>query len=189
MNWFQDITGQPGFSEARIVSTKLDMSNRPLLTRLYQLGILDSVPEQISVSDLIRQVKIAQRLFDVLDDGILRSTSLQAFNLPLRHRIAEMKQALNYLRWLEPAKQSSVLVLNIPAAWLMVYEKGQVILDSKVIVGKRATPTPTLSSTISEVILYPYWMVPNKIATRELLPSIKRNIGFLAAGNYQVINK
>ena len=189
MNWFQDITGQPGFSEARIVSTKLDMSNRPLLTRLYQLGILDSVPEQIPVSDLIRQVKIAQRLFDVLDDGILRSTSLQAFNLPLRHRIAEMKQALNYLRWLEPAKQSSVLVLNIPAAWLMVYEKGQVILDSKVIVGKRATPTPTLSSTISEVILYPYWMVPNKIATRELLPSIKRNIGFLEAGNYQVINK
>ena len=189
MNWFQDITGKPGFSEARIVSTKLDQSNRPLLTRLYQLGVLDSIPDRISVSDLVRQVKIAQRLFDVLDDGILRSTSLQAFNLPLKYRIAEMKQALNYLRWLEPAKQGSVLLLNIPSAWLMVYDKGQVILDSKVIVGKRATPTPTLSSTISEVILYPYWMVPYKIATRELLPSIKRNIGFLEAGNYQVINK
>jgi murein L,D-transpeptidase YcbB/YkuD len=189
MNWFQDIISQPGFSEVRIVSTKMDMSNKPLLTRLYQLGVLDSLPERIAVSDLIRQVKIAQRLFDVLDDGILRSTSLQAFNRPLIHRIAELKLGLNYLRWLEPAKQGSVLLLNIPAAWLMVYDQGQVILDSKVIVGKRATPTPTLTSTISEVILYPYWMVPYKIATRELLPSIKRNIGFLEAGNYQVINK
>jgi len=54
--------------------------------------------------------------------------------------------------------------------------------------GKPATPTPTLTSTITEVILYPYWNVPNKIATREILPSIKRDIGFLNRGNYQVLN-
>jgi len=39
------------------------------------------------------------------------------------------------------------------------------------------------------VILYPYWHVPYSIATRELLPSIKRNPGFIDAGNYQVLNK
>ena len=39
------------------------------------------------------------------------------------------------------------------------------------------------------MILYPYWNVPYKIATRELLPSIKRNRGYLAANNFQVLDK
>jgi murein L,D-transpeptidase YcbB/YkuD len=63
-----------------------------------------------------------------------------------------------------------------------------VVLESKIIVGKPSTPTPLLSSRVTEVILYPYWMVPHSIATKELLPSIKRNAGYLDANGYQVIN-
>jgi murein L,D-transpeptidase YcbB/YkuD len=57
------------------------------------------------------------------------------------------------------------------------------------IVGKKTTATPTLASTVKEVILYPYWHVPYKIATRELLPRIKRNPAYIDAGNYQVLNR
>jgi murein L,D-transpeptidase YcbB/YkuD len=63
-----------------------------------------------------------------------------------------------------------------------------VIMESKVIVGKKSTPTSTLSSRITEVVLYPYWLVPKKIATHELLPIIKRNIGYLDANGFQVLN-
>jgi murein L,D-transpeptidase YcbB/YkuD len=37
--------------------------------------------------------------------------------------------------------------------------------------------------------MYPYWNVPNKIATKELLPSIKRDPAFLERNNFQVLNK
>ncbi len=94
----------------------------------------------------------------------------------------------NNLRWLDQLKQSTVLLVNIPVAALFVYCQGKIVFDSKIIVGKPATPTPTLSSSIKEVVLYSYWMVPKKIATKVLLPRIKRNPGYLSALNYQLLN-
>jgi murein L,D-transpeptidase YcbB/YkuD len=128
-------------------------------------------------------------MFDVYADGRLSSAVLSAFNVSLNRRIKELALFINYMRWMDDVKNRSFLaVLNIPAAYLFVYQDRNIILDSKVITGKPSTPTPTLSSTITEVILYPYWMVPKKIATRELLPRIKRNPGYIDAYNYQVLN-
>lgn len=189
LNWFRQVISDPGFKEARITSKNADETNKALLTRLYQLGITDTVIKTASKKIITEKIRKAQSGFDLLNDGVLRSTTLEAFNVPLKQRMKELKIALNYLRWTEQIKQTSfVLVLNIPSAYFMVYDKGSVVLDSKVIVGKPSTPTPALTSSIFQLILYPFWNVPHKIATRELLPSIKRNIGFLEAGNYQVLN-
>jgi murein L,D-transpeptidase YcbB/YkuD len=189
LNWFRKIVNDVNFKETRITSKNVDQTNKPLLIRLYQLGITDSVLKTSDRKIIIAQIRKAQSVFDLLNDGTLRSTALEAFNIPLKRRMEELKVALNYLRWTDQIKQtSSVLLLNIPSTYLMVYDKGKIVLDSKVVVGKPSTPTPTLTSTITQVILYPFWNVPHKIATRELLPSIKRNIGFLEAGNYQVLN-
>ena len=58
----------------------------------------------------------------------------------------------------------------------------------RVIVGKKSTPTPTLLSTVNEVVLYPYWHVPYSIATKEILPKLKRSARIIDDGNYQVLN-
>ncbi|RYF87522.1 MAG: hypothetical protein EON98_00115 [Chitinophagaceae bacterium] len=190
LNWFLKIINEPDFKETRIVSVKVDSSNKPLLVRLYQLGFGDSIESVPSKRGLVTKIQLAQQEFDLLSDGELRNTTLQALNTTLFQRIEELKTALNTFRWLEDIKQdSSVLLLNIPAANFFLYEKGKIMLESRVVVGKKSTPTPSLTSTITEVILYPYWTVPQKIATRELLPLIKKNIGFLKWGNYQVLDK
>jgi murein L,D-transpeptidase YcbB/YkuD len=189
MNSFRHIVDDPGFKDVKITSKNADATNKALLERFYQLGVTDSILKTPDKKVIAEKLRMAQGLFDLFNDGTLRSTALEAFNVPLKQRIEELKTALNYLRWTEQIKQtSSVLLLNIPSACLMVYDKGKIVLDSKVIVGKSSTPTPTLTSTITQVILYPFWNVPHKIATKELLPSIKRNIGFLEAGNYQILN-
>lgn len=189
LNGLRRIATASDFKDAKILSKQTDGTNKALLIRLYQLGITDSVLKTNDKKIIIGYIKKAQALFDVLNDGVLRSTSIAAFNIPLKQRINELQIALNYLRWSEQIRQtSSVLLLNIPSTYLMVFNQGKIVLDSKVIVGKPSTPTPTLTSTIAQVILYPFWNVPYKIATRELLPSIKRNTGFLEAGNYQVLN-
>lgn len=188
--WFLHVASQDNFKDAKITSKKVDQTNKSLLIRLYQFGITDSVLTTSDKRVIIDQLKKAQSLFDLLNDGVLRSTSIIAFNIPLKRRIEELKITLNYLRWIDQIKQNSfVLFLNIPSAYFMVYDRGSIVLDSKVVVGKATTHTPTLTSKITEVILYPYWNVPNKIATRELLPAIKRNVGYIDANNFQVLNK
>jgi L,D-transpeptidase YcbB len=104
--------------------------------------------------------------------------------------LQQLNTALNYYRWLYCiTEQQPTIVVNIPATVLKVYYNRQVLLETRIIAGKPYTPTPTLSSMVNEVILYPYWHVPYSIATKELLPIIKRNPGYLDANNYQVLNE
>ncbi|MFM9911681.1 MAG: L,D-transpeptidase family protein [Chitinophagaceae bacterium] len=190
IKWFQKIIAAPNFAEVNILFKTVNQSNKALITKLYQLGIIDSINKNISDTLLVQKVKEAQRHFDLLDDGVLRTTCLKQLNIPLSVRIRQLNLSINYYRWLYCITQNtSIIVVNLPAAYLKVYRDGKTILEMKVIVGKNHTPTPTLASTISEVVLYPYWHVPLSIATKELLPYIKRSPSFLEAGNYQVLNK
>jgi L,D-transpeptidase YcbB len=181
---------EEGFADATVISNKVNTNNKPLLSRLYQLGILSSVTEAMNDSTLKQKLKEAQRLFSLMPDGILRTTLLQELNIPLAVRVKQLSISVNYYRWLHClTNNQSVIVVNIPAAYLKVYKNNTPVLEMKMIVGKRSTPTPTLASAVNEVILYPYWHVPNSIAVKELLPLIKKNPGYVDAGNYQVLDR
>lgn len=189
IGWFHSVMAGNDFREVLIRSTKATNANKELFIKLYQLGLLDSATQNLSGKELKTKIRLAQELFNLPADSILRSSLVSALNIPLRYRLEELKMALNTIRALYCIKQSStVVIVNIPSATLLVYDQGKNILDSRIIVGKRSTPTPTLSSKITDVVLYPYWMVPYSIATKEILPAVKRNIGYLDAGNYQVID-
>jgi L,D-transpeptidase YcbB len=178
-----------GFHEVRISSAKVAASNTPLVEKLFQLGIADRTAAVLTDSLLKLKIKEAQQLFNILADGVLRPTTLQELNVPIQKRLKMLQLSLNYYRWLYSlAASQSVIVVNIPATILRVYRGNHTELQMKLIVGKRSTPTPTLISTVKEVILYPYWHVPYSIATKELLPAIRANPGYIDAGNYQVLN-
>lgn len=177
------------FKEVIISSKEIDLKNSNLLYKIYQLGFLQP-GEKVDEKVLIEKVKAGQKLFDLSSDGVLGKNTLSAFNVPLHTRRDELKLALNYVRWInEIRKNGNVALLNIPSAQLLIYDTGVLIFDSRIIPGKPSTPTATLSSTINEVIVYPYWNVPHSIATKELLPHIKRSIGYLGKNNYQVLNQ
>lgn len=187
---YNKIIADSNFREQRITSSRAGIENKALLLTLFQLGFIDSVTQKLTAVELKDKIKGAQKLFNLLSDAVLRTTSLEEFNVPLAARLKELNKAINTIRWLSCISLSQkVIVVNIPSATLLVYDAGKVILESRIIVGKRSTPTPTLCSKVTEVILYPYWMVPRSIAVKELLPSIKRNIGFLDDNGYQLINQ
>lgn len=185
---FEKVIQSPAFKEERIVSNKIDPSNKPLVLKLWQLGVLDTAGG-ITDAAIGKAVQEAQRLLDLSPDGKLGPQTRQALNVSIYQRVTVLQKALNDVRWLHRFQTNSIAVINLPSAWLYVYEQEHLKYASRLVVGKKSTPTPTLSSAINEVILYPYWTVPHSIATKELLPHIKRNIGYLSANNFQVLNK
>lgn len=190
LSWYLKVISSPGFTEIKIIPDKPDNSNKPLLTKLYQLGIADAVDADLPDSVLRTKILEAQMQFSLHADGKAGSATLNELNVPISERIEQLCISLNYYRWLSCLVQDkSVIVVNIPAASLKVYRNNFVILEMRMIVGKKSTPTPTLTSTIDNVVLYPYWHVPYSIATKEILPVLKRNSGYINAGNYQVLNK
>jgi L,D-transpeptidase YcbB len=189
INRFVTVMSENEFTDITVTSNKVSRTNNHLILKLYQLGIIDSLNNSLPDSTLKQKLKEAQRQFTLPPDGTLSSNTLQQLNVPLSVRLQQLTISLNYYRWLPGFIQNqSVIVVNIPAAYLKVYQKNKILLEMRMIVGKKVTPTPTLASTVDEVILYPYWHVPYSIATKELLPHIKRNPGYIDANNYQVLN-
>jgi L,D-transpeptidase YcbB len=178
------------FKEVIITSKKVNATNQLLVTKLAQLGVLDTTVMILNDKNIKNALSECQRQFGLLHDGTLRQTSLEQLNVPIAVRLQQLNLSLNYYRWLGCIiRTQKVIVVNIPSAYLKVYERDKAILEMKMVLGKPTTRTPTLTSRINEVILYPYWHVPVSIATKELLPKIKRNINFLEEGHYQVLDK
>jgi len=189
IRWISAVIKDSSFRETTVTSQKVNTHNKPLVLKLFQLGITDSIFSNVSDSLVKQFVKEAQKQFGLLADGVMKSTFLTELNVPLSIRRKQLNLSVNYYRWLYCQIQNqSVIVVNIPAAYLKVYRDNKAILEMRMIVGKKSTPTPALTSVVNEVVLYPYWHVPYSIATKELLPAIKKNPGYIHAGNYQVLN-
>ncbi|MDJ0366509.1 L,D-transpeptidase family protein [Hymenobacter sp. H14-R3] len=95
------------------------------------------------------------------------------------------KVAVNLERWRwEPLADSGYVLINVPAYELVVVAPDSVVRRHRVVVGAPRTPTPTLSSRLTHFTLAPDWHVPRSIATQEMLPRIKQNVGYLASHNY-----
>lgn len=189
LKWLYSAMRKKDFMEVPVVITKTNNTNKSLFTRCYQLGITDTVALQLPDSLLKQLIKTAQAQFNLAADGKPGPALVRELNVPVAERIKQLNLSINDYRWLYAYTQKKpAIVVNLPAAYLKVYNNHEVMLEMKVIVGKTTTPTPTLASMVEEVVLYPYWHVPHSIATKELLPQIKRNPGFIDAGNYQVLN-
>ena len=190
ISWIVSVMSKKDFKEMRITSKKTAVENLSLFQKLYQLGFLDSANENISENRMRQKIQEAQLTFNLAVNGELSQELIRELNVPLSVRLEQLNLSVNYYRWLSCLTQKQqVIVVNIPAAYLKVYEGNKVILEMRMVVGKPSTPTFTLASTATEVILYPYWYVPLSIAVKELLPAIKRDRSLLNNSNYQVLTK
>ena len=96
-------------------------------------------------------------------------------------------KSINDYRWLHAIqKNNKIILVNLPSAKLRVWENGQPVMNMKLIVGKPATPSGTLTAVVNQLVINPYWNVPRSIMVREMLPSIKKDIDYLDRNHLEV---
>lgn len=110
-------------------------------------------------------------------------------NHPFIDSIPQLTENLNFYRYLNRFSLDKYIVINIPSAWLTVFEKDEVLLEMPIIVGTKANQTPPMASYIESIVTYPYWVPTRSIVTKELLPQIKKDINYLAMNNFEVLDK
>jgi murein L,D-transpeptidase YcbB/YkuD len=97
-----------------------------------------------------------------------------------------VRASLDRLR-LIPAKGRAIVV-DVPAAKLMMIEDGKIVDSMKVIVGKPSGATPIIASTINYVTFNPVWHIPQDIARVRVAPVvIKRGVHYLTLARYQTV--
>ncbi|MBN9009707.1 MAG: L,D-transpeptidase family protein, partial [Rhizobiales bacterium] len=63
--------------------------------------------------------------------------------------------------------------VNIPNFDLDVYSDGNVIYNTRIVVGKVDLPTPVFSDRIQFAVVNPAWSVPSSILAKEYLPALR----------------
>lgn len=157
--------------------------------RLRDEGYLPDSTSSIKVYDsaLARAVASFQSHHKLSSSGVLNSETVEAMNVPVTYRLAQIAANMERYRWMPRVLGDRYIVVNVPAFKLTAFDSGQKALEMKVIVGKdyEDKATPVFSDSMEYVIFRPYWLVTPDIAAKEIFP---RGPGFLAAMNMEEYN-
>ena len=177
-------TLRPGATDERL----------PLLSRrLVVTGDLPaaaaSTPAVAYGGELETAVKNFQSRHGLDADGIIGPATLRALNVPVQVRINQIRVNLERGRWVLDNLEDDFVIVNIGGFRAYLYRDRKPVWSTRVVVGKTYHKTPVFRSEMKYIVFNPTWTVPYSIATKEMLPAIKRDPNYLAARNFDVKNR
>jgi murein L,D-transpeptidase YcbB/YkuD len=137
------------------------------------------------LTDAVRRF---QRRYGLRDDGIVGPRTLAALNTPAAERVAQLRRALERVRWMPRDLGSHYILVNTAAFELAVVEGDRSVLGMRIIVGAPDQATPSFTATLRSLAINPYWNVPHRIARDRLLPRERQSPGYLAAGGFRLFD-
>jgi len=147
-----------------------------------RLGVAAKAGDTIYDEALADAVKAFQKKHNLQQDGIVGPGTLRALNGgPSNARAEDLIIAnLERWRWISHDLGPSHVIVNIPEFMLRLYNNGSLLWQTRIVVGKRSTPTPLLSETMKFITVNPTWNVPPSIVYREYLPALQQDPTVLA---------
>jgi murein L,D-transpeptidase YcbB/YkuD len=142
-------------------------------------------------SDSIRianAIKNFQYYHHLTEDGKVGKLTFQALQSTKKDYIQQLEMNMERWRMHDYPTDKRFAWVNIPKYELRLIEEDTLVIESRVIIGEPKHKTPLLKSTIRYFIIYPYWNVPFSIATKEILPILKRDTSYLRRKNFDVLN-
>jgi murein L,D-transpeptidase YcbB/YkuD len=152
---------------------------KKLLKRLGESGIIpvSATIDSAALADIISRY---QRSRKIKETGKLSAALVKTLNNTDREKFKRIALTLDRYKNLPEKLPEKYIWVNIPSFLMKVWQNDTLVMESKVIVGTPGTPTPVLSSEISDIVVYPTWTIPNSIILKEILPALKKNPGYLA---------
>jgi murein L,D-transpeptidase YcbB/YkuD len=167
-------------------TTPAFIDDQLLAKSLYYSGITKQVRFD-SINTKSSALFELQNQHKLTKDPQLNDSTHKALVEQLQQRYYQACLNLHRLRRLNYSG-GNYLFVNIPEFRLHVVEANKTKDVFNVIVGKKKTPTPTLSSSIEKVIANPFWTVPRSILTNEMVYKIRKDSTYLKRNGFFVIN-
>ena len=160
---------------------------KELHKRLLEAGIAPDSTGSADSAAVSREVKKYQAEHKLKVDGKPGEETIGRLNSFDYEKFRRIAITLDRYKGF-PDFPDKFLLVNIPAFALKLWDNDSVVLTSRVIVGKPATPTPLLHSAISNMITYPNWTIPQSIIKKDILPALKVNPGYLASKGFSLVD-
>lgn len=189
-------TLKPGQSSDDVITLREILYRQGLVSETAILTALDAaatdeekasaIAEARLYSDeLVDAVKKFQLQYGLEADGMVGKGTKVWLNMKPHQKAGLMALNIQRLRIIPESNGTGILV-NIPGFSLNFYLNNDVILDSKVIVGRPDRKTPIMSSALNNVVINPPWSVPTSMARKDIAPKGKEDPSYFGRKGYTV---
>lgn len=121
-----------------------------------------------------------QETHGIRPSGRVDRITLAELNITAEARLRQLRinaQRLQELNQNRPEER--YILVNVPAFQLEAVERYEVQLRHRVIVGRVGRETPNVKATVRALNFFPYWRVPDSIATLDLAPRLLKEPEYL----------
>lgn len=162
---------------------------RQILRNLKLIPELEANEQEIATTvydaPLVAAVKLFQTAHGLEPDGVIGRQTRVWLNITPAQRASIMALNIQRLR-LTPAIGDTGIWVNIPDFSLYFYANNELILDSKVIVGRPDRKTPIMSSALNNVVVNPPWNVPTSMTRKDIVPRGKADPSYFSRKGYTI---
>ncbi|UII32558.1 L,D-transpeptidase family protein [Fulvivirga ulvae] len=175
-------TLRTGMTDPRVeqIRNRLFVTGDISTTHTDSVNLFDSTIEEA--------IKTFQRRHGLEPDGAVGKSSLAILNEPVEKRIEQIILNMERCRWLPLDLGEHYILVNIANYELEVIKNGKLEMEMSVVVGKPYRKTPVFSNKMMYLVFNPYWTVPPTIFANDVLPAIRKNVGYLRTQNMKVIS-
>jgi murein L,D-transpeptidase YcbB/YkuD len=173
-------TLKPGMKDPRVAEVR---------KRLMVTGDLKKTASDPNLfdDDLEAAVKRFQDRNGLTEDGAVGRNTIKAMNVLVGRRIRQIAINMERRRWMPNSLGKEYIWVNLADFYLKVVKDTHTIYTARLIVGKNFTRTPIFSSKLKYILINPRWNVPYSIASKEMLPKIKRDPDYLKRNKYELL--
>jgi murein L,D-transpeptidase YcbB/YkuD len=139
---------------------------------------------------LVEAVKRFQERHGLEGDGVIGAGTVRALNVSLAERVRQIELAMERMRWLPTLSDRPNVFVNVALfrMWATDPTTGEEPLRMNVVVGRALNhQTPIFVEQMEYVVFRPYWNPPPGIALKEILPRARRDAGYLARENMEIV--
>jgi murein L,D-transpeptidase YcbB/YkuD len=138
--------------------------------------------------EVVAAVQRFQARHGLAADGTVGPATLAALNVPVERRIDQLRANLERGRWVMGDLEPDFIVVNIAGFRTYVVHDDEVVWTTRSQVGKPYRATPIFKAKMTYLVLNPTWTVPPTIFRQDILPQLRRDSGYLATRNIDLVD-
>lgn len=120
--------------------------------------------------------------------GRVDQPTLQAMNVPAAARLGQLRLNLQRINELVGQRiEDRYVLVNVPGFQVEAVERHKVEQRHRVIVGKPGRDSPAVKANIRALNFFPYWRVPDSVATLDLIPRLQKEPDYLRKEQIRVL--
>lgn len=171
------------------ISSIIPYNPTPIIDSSYiTIQILDTT-SFVYDENLKQSILKFQEMYGLEQDGKVGKATLKALNTPLSNRINTLRINLERARWINHEDDDYFIFVNIANFMLYLHKDEKWYYNTNVVVGKTYHQTPVFKAKMSYIDINPTWTVPYSIASKEMLPKLKKDAAYLGKHNMKLYNR